>query len=137
MVDPDLRATVLGLFTASAPPRFVVEQVTGPQIAARLGWQAIFVAYGTLAVVGLVVFLKLRASTGLSRRDTASPGVLDFKQVFTNVRIWHIAGMGYMAYSLYVFMNSWMPTYLAQEFRFSLANSSLAVALFPAVGILS
>ncbi|WP_255152071.1 MFS transporter [Halorarius halobius] len=134
---PDLRATVLGVFTASAPAGFVIGQVSGPLVAARFGWPAVFVAYCGLAVVGLLVFLASTAGTDLSEHDAPAPEVLDFKRVFTNVRVWHVAVMGFMAYSLYVFMNSWMPTYLAQEFGFSLANSGLAVALFPAVGILS
>lgn len=134
---PGLRATVLGIFTASAPAGFVIGQVTGPLVAAEFGWPAIFTAYGVLAVLGLAVFLISTAGTSFLQTEAASPQRLDFKRVFTNLHVWHVAAMGFMAYSLYVFMNSWMPTYLAQEFGFSLADSGLAVALFPAVGILS
>jgi len=133
----DLRATVLGIFTASAPAGFVIGQITGPRIAARYGWPAIFVAYGLLAAVGLGLFLLSTAGTEFSRRETPSIDGLQMRSIIADRRVWHVATMGFMAYSLYVFMNSWMPTYLAEEFGLSLADSGLAVALFPAVGILS
>lgn len=45
--------------------------------------------------------------------------------------------MVFSAYSYYLFMNSWLPSYLASQFALSTQLSGLLTALFPAMGVLS
>jgi NNP family nitrate/nitrite transporter-like MFS transporter len=45
--------------------------------------------------------------------------------------------VSFLAYSLYMIFNSWMPTYITQQFSVSLTESGTFVALFPAVGIIA
>ena len=45
--------------------------------------------------------------------------------------------MAFAAYSYYLFVNSWMPTFLARRFGLSVALSGGLAAVFPAMGVLS
>lgn len=137
---PGLRATAVGVFTASAPAGFALGQLAGPVVAGGAGWPAIFVTFGSLAVLGLALFLW---GSGRQRREDADePGPVtpsrgEFLAVLRARGVWLICGMGFASYALYLFVNSWLPSYFTEEFGLSLAESGLLVAVFPAVGIVS
>ena len=46
-----------------------------------------------------------------------------------------VCGMGFIAYSLYLFLNSWTPAYLVDVYDLSLVHTGWLVALFPAMGV--
>ena len=127
------RATVVAVFTASGPLGFAFGQGLSPPIAARWGWPAIFVAFNGIALLGLVVFWP--ASRGLGRVGGDAPTLREFGSVLRSRPVWLVGGAGFLAYSLYLFVNSWGPSYLTDELGLSLAASGLVVALFPAVGV--
>jgi predicted MFS family arabinose efflux permease len=135
-VHPDYRATAVGVFTASGPVGFALGQGTGPAVASAFGWPAVFPAFNALALVGLVLFWP--ASRGLGRvGERSPPGFGDFGAVFRDRGVWLVAALGFLAYSLYLFVNSWAPSYLTEEVGLSLALSGVLAAVFPAVGVLS
>lgn len=135
-VSSDYRATAVGVFTASGPVGFALGQGAGPAVAARFGWPAIFPAFNAVALVGLVLFWP--ASRGLGRvGDGSPPGLGDFGDVFRNRGVWLVASLGFLGYSLYLFVNSWAPSYLTEEIGLSLAFSGIVAAAFPAVGVLA
>ncbi|WP_435183725.1 MFS transporter [Halobellus sp. EA9] len=134
-VSPDIRATAVGIFTASGPVGFAVGQATGPVIAARFGWPAIFPAFTGVALLGLVLFWPSSRGLGAARGD--APSLREFGTVLRNPTVWHLGVLGFLSYALYLFMNSWGSSYLNQEIGLSLALSGLLVSLFPAVGVLS
>lgn len=136
------RATAVAVFTTSAPAGLATGQITGPLIAESFGWPAIFVAYAPVVAVGLVVFLAASAGDGpaggspaVTADDRAS--VADFRHALRSQGLWHVGTVMFLAFSLYIFFNSWMPSYLADRFGMSLADSGVQVALFPAVGLVS
>lgn len=132
------RATAVGVFTASAPAGFALGQFTGPLVAETLGWAAVFAVYGLVGVVGLAVFWS--AGAGVVTRTGNAGGVptrAEFRAVLTDRAVWTICLLGFFAYALYLFLNSWMPTYLTEEAGLSLALSGVFVGFFPAIGILS
>jgi len=130
------RATVVGVFTASGPLGFALGQGAGPAIAAAVGWPAVFPAFNALALVGLLLFWP--TSRGLGRVGRESPPSLrEFGSVLRNRSVWLVGGLGFLGYALYLFVNSWAPSYLTEEIGLSLGVSGLLVAAFPAVGILS
>jgi predicted MFS family arabinose efflux permease len=132
----DHRATAVGAFTASGPVGFALGQGAGPTVAARLGWPAVLVAFNAFAVVGLVLFWP--ASRGLGSVEGQSPPSLaEFGTLFRDRGVWLVAGLGFLGYSLYLFVNSWAPSFLVEEVGVSLALSGLIVAGFPAVGVVS
>lgn len=132
-------ATALGMFTASAPAGFALGQLTGPQVLNSFGLGGVFAVYGAIGLAGLGCFLALTARMSGWRPDprSSTPGVLDFRRVVGSYRVWYVAVLGFLAYSLYTFLNSWMPTYMSEIYNLSLAESGLAIAIFPAVGVVS
>ncbi len=134
--DADRQATAVATFTASGPIGFALGQGASPIVADFAGWPAIFPAFTGLAVVGLVPFWA--ASSGLGRAsDTPAPSLADFGSVVTNRSVWLVGGIGFLGYALYLFVNSWGPSYLTDQLALSLGLSGLVVALFPAVGVIS
>jgi predicted MFS family arabinose efflux permease len=129
------RATAVGIFTASGPIGFALGQGTGPLIAHRFGWPAIFVAFTGLTVVGLVVFWP--ASRGLGKSQGGAPSIQEFGEVLRNRNVWIVGLLGFLGYSLYLFVNSWGSSYLTTELGLSLAVSGVLVAVFPAIGVIS
>jgi nitrate/nitrite transporter NarK len=145
--DAANRASAVGVFTTSAPAGFAVGQFTGPLIVARFGWSAPFAVFAIPIAVAGVAFHLTSHSAGRAGRSARADGgtvesdpqpqLAEFKRVLTDPSVLSIAGMGFVAYSAYVFFNSWMPTYLTEELGLSLAASGLLVAVFPAIGVLS
>jgi predicted MFS family arabinose efflux permease len=131
----ETRATAVGIFTASGPIGFALGQGSGPLIAHRFGWPAIFVAFTGLTIVGLIVFWPASRGIGTSRGD--APSVQEFGAVLRNRKVWSIGVLGFLGYSLYLFVNSWGASYLTAELGLSLAVSGLLVAVFPAIGVVS
>jgi len=135
-VTVDRRATAVGVFTASGPAGFAVGQSVSPSVASWLGWPAVFVVYNVLSVAGLALFWS--SSRGLGRSSSGpAPTRAEFGDVLRNRSVWLVGTLGFLAYALYLFVNSWAPSYLTDEIGLSLGLSGLLVAVFPAVGILS
>lgn len=135
-VRPDRRATAVGVFTASGPVGFALGQGGGPVVAARFGWPAIFLAFTALSFVGLALFWP--TSRGLGRvGGDEPPGRRELGEVLRNRDVWLVGSLGFLGYALYLFINSWAPSYFTEAVGLSLGVSGLLVALFPAVGAVS
>lgn len=135
-VTAERRATAVGVFTASGPAGFAVGQGVSPSIASWLGWPAIFLVYNVLSVGGLALFWS--ASRGLGRSSGGpAPTLAEFGAVLRKRSVWLVGALGFLAYALYLFVNSWAPSYLTDEIGLTLGLSGLLVAVFPAVGIVS
>jgi nitrate/nitrite transporter NarK len=135
--DAGSHATAISIFTTSAPAGFAIGQLLGSLLASQWGWP---VPFGAFAIpTGLAGGLFWAGSQYIPTRSVESspPRVSDFRHVLTDRHVQSIAGMGFLAYSIYVFFNSWMPTYLTDQLGLSLAASGTLVAVFPAIGILS
>jgi predicted MFS family arabinose efflux permease len=131
--DAARRATVVSVFTASAPLGFAFGQGLSPAIAARWGWPAILFAFNGTALFGPVLFWP--ASRGPGSAGGAAPTLTEFGDVLGSRSVWLVGGLGFLGYGLYLFVNSWGPSYLTSELGMSLGLSGLIVALFPAVGV--
>jgi predicted MFS family arabinose efflux permease len=129
------RATAVGIFTASGPIGFALGQGSGPLIAEQFGWPAIFLAFMGLAVIGLLLFWP--ASRGLETSQNEAPSIHEFGSVLRNRGVWSVGLLGFLGYSLYLFVNSWGSSYLTTELGLSLATSGLLVSVFPAIGVVS
>ena len=129
--------TALGIFTTSAPAGFALGQVGTPAVADAAGWPAMFLVVAALAVVAYVVFLLgvRNATVASEAHDTTIRA--DVTAVLGNRAVVVGCLLAFSAYSLYLFLNSWIPTYLQEQFGMTLQLSGLLAALFPAVGIVS
>ena len=136
VVEPDLRATAVGVFTASAPVGFALGQFASPLVAETFGWPAILPTYGTIGVVGVAVFLLTTRGSAFEI-ERGSPDRAAFLDLFGNGAMWTISVLCFLAFSLYLFLNSWLPSYLTTELDVSLALGGVLTALFPAVGVVS
>ncbi|MFB6170942.1 MAG: nitrate/nitrite transporter [Haloarculaceae archaeon] len=134
--DADSQATAVATFTASGPIGFAIGQGTAPVVAGALGWPAVFPVFTGSALVGLALFWPTSRGSGRAT-DTPTPTRADLRTVVANPRIWTVGALGFLAYALYLFINSWAPSYLTEHLALSLAVSGALTALFPAVGVLS
>ena len=144
------RGTALGVLTTSAPAGFAVGQVIGPRIGAvpdgRQSWQLVacvsagsvaFFAVAHLSVGRSAVDIKPTPTTD-EGSDSALPSVRQgFSAVLRNRNVVLGAGVAFVAYSLSLLLNSWLPTYLLEEFALSPSTSGLFAAVFPAMGVVS
>ncbi|WP_232701419.1 MFS transporter [Halobacterium wangiae] len=135
-VEASRRATAVGIFTASGPVGFALGQGGGPTIAAQFGWPAIFLVFNAIPLVGLAMYWP--TSQGLGRTGSGSaPSLAEFGSVLRNRSVWLVGSLGFLAYSLYLFVNSWAPSFLTDEIGVTIGLSGLLVAVFPAVGVVS
>jgi len=131
------RGTAIGVFVSSAPAGFALGQLTTPYVASAAGWPAAFLV---MSLVAVGAFALLAAS--IRGLDVDPPS--DSASLRANVTavLGHrvvVFGcvMAFAAYSYYLFVNSWLPTYLGEEFTVSTRLSGLLTAVFPAMGVLS
>lgn len=131
------QATAIGIFTSGAPAGFALGQVTGPVVANEFGWATVFLAYGLAGLVPLSVFAALTVRSPLTVSGGSAPQVGDFRRVLTNPGMWSVGAMGFAATSMYLVLNSWLPTYLTEVLAYPLVTGGLVVGVLPAVGILA
>ncbi|MEF8841090.1 MAG: MFS transporter [Haloarculaceae archaeon] len=140
--DGGRRATAVGAFTAASPAGFALGHLSGPLVA-RVDWTATFAVYGLLAVVPLVAFWFLspagsrRADAAGTRAGAADPRSGAVGRVLRDRSVVVLCATTFAVMSVYVLLNSWTPTYLAEELGASLATGGLVVAVLPAMGVLS
>ncbi|WP_435146031.1 MFS transporter [Halobaculum sp. P14] len=130
-------ATATGLYTASGPGGFALGHVTGPAIATAFAPQAVFLVYPLLlvpATVGVAAFWPADLERGGSGE---LPSAGEFAAVARNRSVLLVCLLGFVSYSLYLFVNSWVPTYLNSRLTLSLAESGALTALFPLLGAAS
>ncbi|MFB6167893.1 MAG: nitrate/nitrite transporter [Haloferacaceae archaeon] len=135
-VAPTNRGTAIGFFLTSAPAGFALGQLTGPLVASRAGWPASLLVMVVLALpsFALVTVSVRRLSLDPPEDTGVRAGV---SGVLRHPAVWYGCVMAFAAYSYYLFLNSWLPTYLAREFTVSPAVGGALAAVFPAMGVLS
>lgn len=133
----ETQGSALGVFTTSAPVGLALGQSLGPLIDAVWGWPANYLALGTASLGGFALFLVAHRRTDFADVERSVPTLPDLVGVIREPAVAYGSALGFLAYSLFLFFNSWMPTYLTSEFTISLGLSSVFVALFPAIGVVS
>ena len=128
------RAIGTGIFIASAPAGVTLAQFAGPRIAAAFGWRATLVAYPVVTAVGLpLLYVLLRDPV----RNESRLGLSAFAAALRDRTILLVSASSFCAYSLFVFFNSWMPTYGTDVVSLDLATAGAMTALVPAMGLLA
>jgi len=136
VVGPERRATAVGFFTASGPVGFSLGLFGAPLIAAASSWPVALPVFATLGLVGVTLFLVSSRGQSLGV-DAETPDRAAFKRLFRDRTVWLLSTLCFLGFALYLFLNSWLPSYLAEGLGLSLAASGLLTALFPAVGIVA
>lgn len=135
--ESESQASPIGIFTSGAPAGFAFGQVTGPIIAAEFHWTTVIAVYGLVTAVPLVGFTVLTRGEPLGTADKTAPELADFGRVMRNPTVWQVGAMSFTATSVYLFMNSWVPTYLQTVLSFPLVQSGLIVGVLPLIGVLA
>lgn len=125
---------VTTLFIASAPVGFALSQIGGPVLGATFGWGAPFIAYPAVSVAGYMLF-RLSRPSAIRTGEPLSFGA--FRLAFRNRSVLLVSLAGFCSYVLYIFLNSWMPTYAAEQLPVTLEQAGAVTALLPAVGIIA
>jgi predicted MFS family arabinose efflux permease len=128
------RAVGTGLFIASAPAGVTLAQFAGPLIAAAAGWRATLLVYPTVTAVGLP-FLYLLLRDPVRNESRLELGA--FAAALRNRTVLLVSVSSFCAYSLFVFFNSWMPTYGTDVVSLDLATAGALTAIVPAMGLLA
>ena len=127
------QGTAIGFMLTSIPGGFAIAHMTTPILADIVGWQRSFLVFGGWALIAAVVFCIYSRGIDI-RTHISTPTREDFVTVFRNRWVWAVGAIGFSAFSLNLFFNNWLPTYLVDEFGFSLAQGGIFAAVFPAIG---
>ena len=134
---PARRATATSVIISGYPAGYALGQLAAPRVAAVVGWPGVFPVFGVAVLVTSVAFYVAVGRVSRFHASTEPMTLTGFRGVLRNRNVWSVVVVTTLGYSLYMVFNSWMPTYIAQRFGVSLAESGTFVALFPAVGILA
>lgn len=131
---PARRALGTSLFVASAPAGVTIAQAIGPPLEAAIGWRGTVAAYGLVTVTGLPLFVwALDAPV----QNESALSLSKFASALGNRQVLAIAVSSFCAYSLFVFFNSWMPTYATDVIGVTKGTAGTLTALLPAMGLLA
>jgi len=114
----DRQGTGIGFLTTSVPGGFAIAHVVAPRLAASIGWVWGFVAFGAWTAILAAGFWLYTRGFGI-RSDLPTPTRGEFARVLRDRAVWAIAGLAFAAFSLNLFFNNWLPTYLVDWFGLS------------------
>ncbi|MFC6942186.1 MFS transporter [Salinirubellus sp. GCM10025818] len=122
------------LFVASGPVGQAIAQFLGPILANAAGWRTLFFVYPTLAIVGVpILYFAVRDPV----RSDEAVSLAQFGRTFRNPTILAVSLASACSFALFLFFNSWMPTYATEELGISIAAAGSAAALVPFAGIVA
>ena len=131
---PRRRGFATGVYLASPPAAFALAHATGPLVATSFGPLRVFLLPGAIAVFGGVLFL-LAANEPV--RSGSTPSAAEFVRAVGNRSVVLVGLSEFAAYALYLFLNTWLPTYGTEVLSLPLPVAGLVTALVPLVGIVA
>lgn len=130
---PDRQGTSIGFISTGIPVGFALAHTVEPVLASAIGWEWSLVVYGLLTLVSAAAFWLYTRSLAL-QTSVATPTRAEFGRVLRNRWVWVVGTLAFIAFSLNMFFNNWLPTYLVDQFGFSLTQGGVFAAVFPAIG---
>lgn len=134
VANPTQQGVATGIYLASPPMSFAIAHLTGPLVGETYGPLAVFLIHGAVALLGLALFVY--AVREPIRSETA-PSVDEFISALGNRQVLFVSMSVFCAYALYVFLNTWLPTYGLNILSLSLAEAGFVTASVPLAGIFS
>lgn len=131
---PDGQGLATGVYVTSGPIGFALAQATSPTIAGATSLDAVFLFHVVVVAAGYLVF-RLAATEPV--RSQGRPSVQSVLRAFRNRRVVLLSLSAFCANALYLFLNSWMPTYATEVLSIPLAEAGVVTALVPLVGVLA
>ena len=132
--DARRRAIATSTFVGAASVGLALAQFAGPVIADAAGWRAVFLVYPTLALVGFpLLYLGLDGPV----HGGSSASLADLVATLRDPAILTLSAVSACTYALFLFLNSWMPTYATEVLGIDLAAAGAAAALIPLTGVVA
>ena len=130
----DRRGFATGIFLTSPPASFALAHSTSPPLGTVLGPLRVFLLHAAIAALGTGLFL-LAAREPVRSGSTPAPG--EFARALGNRSVVLVALSAAAVYGLYLFLNTWLPTYGTQVLSLPLSAAGLVTAVVPLVGIVA
>lgn len=123
-----------GIYLASPPASFAIAHVSGPYLGPAYGPLRVFLLYAGITAAGMALFW-LAVEQPIHSGD--APTVDEYLLAIRNPAV-ILAGLSsFSAYALYIFLNTWLPTYGTNVLLLPLAAAGAATALVPVAGIVA
>jgi nitrate/nitrite transporter NarK len=113
---------------------FAIAHSTGPLVGTAYGPLWVFLIHGAVALVGLLVFAY--AARQPIQSETA-PSTDEFVSALGNRAVLFVSLSVFCTYALYVFLNTWLPTYGLDVLSLSLTEAGFVTAGVPLAGVFS
>lgn len=134
-VFPESRLALgTSLFVASGPVGQAIAQFLGPILANAAGWRALFFVPPILTILGVPI-LYFAVRDPIRSEETIS--MAQFGRTLRNPTILAVSLASACSFALFLFFNSWMPTYATEELGVNLAAAGAAASLMPFAGIVA
>ena len=131
---PERRGVATGIYLASPPASFALAHATGPFVATSFGPLRVFLLPAAIAVAGTVLFV---VAANEPVRSGSTPTADEFARALGNRSVVLVGLSAFAAYALYLFLNTWLPTYGREVLSLPLPVAGLVTALVPLVGIVA
>lgn len=127
------RGFATGLFVGAGPTGMALGQASSPLLANAADWPTAFLVFSMLAVVGYAIFhWSLRRPI----RNDDDLTMAGFVRALTDRPVVLVGVAAMVTNGLFIFLNSWMPTYAANVIGLPLSLAGGLAALSPIAGIL-
>lgn len=123
-----------GIYVASPSVSWAIAHSTGPMIGPAYGPLRVYALQAAITVAGVVVFWFIDVGPV---HTSESPSVAEYLSALRNPAIILVGLSGFSSYALYVFLNSWLPTYGTDVLSLPLAAAGLATAVVPIAGVVA
>lgn len=130
----NLRGFATGTVLGSSLVGMALGQSTSQIIATFSHWSFAFVAYSGIAIIGYLFLRWGLASAVRSRGSTSLRGTL---HVMTHPYVLALAVAGFCVNGVFIFLNSWIPTYATEMLDVSLVLSGVIGAMIPISGAIA
>lgn len=130
------QGTGIGFLSTSIPGGFALTHLFTPSLAKYMGWEWTFVVYGAITALAAGGFWAYTRPYDVTT-NVELPTRAELLQVLGNRYVWGLGVLAFAAFSLNMFFNNWLPTYLVTEFQFTLAQGGVFAAVFPAIGMVA
>lgn len=130
----DQQGFTTGLYMASSPLAFALAHVTSPLIGTAFGPLRAFLFHAALAASGFVLFWIVATNP---IRSAGTPTADEFVRAIGNRSVLLLSVSVFVAFALYIFLNTWVPTYGTDVLSLPISTAGFVTALVPLVGIVA
>jgi len=134
VVDERYQGTAVTVFSAAGPIGFVLGQLGSPLVAERFGRIAVSPVFGTVTLLGYLLFRHIQSDASY---DSEGISLRGFARTLSNRSVLLVSVAALCTNSMYLFLNSWVPTFATEVHSMSLAQAGGNAAMIPLTSIIA